>query len=210
LDWRKYAYDWRKYAYDWRKYAHDWRKYAHDWRKYAHGWRKYAHGWRKYAYGGRKYAYGGRKYAHGGRKYAHDWRKYARPVLTHFFVFHILYINVFGRHLVPRNMRNLNFGLILEETAMREKIPKGESALIDYGANIHYRNGKYASVLGLNAGDITSLETKRLDFQTLHGQCATGDQPKTVTASKNAAKSDLKTDITKKYITSRNALPAAA
>jgi hypothetical protein len=71
---------------------------------------------------------------------------------------------------------------------MREKIPKGESALIDYGANIHYHNIEYAEELGLNADDITSLETKRLEFETLHGQCVSRDQSKIVTGLKNAAK----------------------
>jgi hypothetical protein len=73
---------------------------------------------------------------------------------------------------------------------MREKIPNTEQALIDYGANINYRNLEHADELGLNTDDITSLETKRLEFETLHGQCVSHAQSKIVTALKNAAKKD--------------------
>jgi hypothetical protein len=62
--------------------------------------------------------------------------------------------------------------------------------LINFGANIHKQNLKHADELGLNAGDITSLEAKRLEFETLHEQCIGREQSKIVTALKNAAKKD--------------------
>jgi hypothetical protein len=71
---------------------------------------------------------------------------------------------------------------------MEVKIPGTEAGMLAFGANIHRCNGIYAVVLGLKTAEVTGLETKRTDFQTLHDQCANGDQPKTVTEAKNAAK----------------------
>jgi hypothetical protein len=78
---------------------------------------------------------------------------------------------------------------------MRENIPHGEAAMIEYGANIHSRNGKYASVLGLKADEIADLEALRLAFKTLHEQCVNRDQPKSVTQAKNKARDDYKESL---------------
>jgi hypothetical protein len=71
---------------------------------------------------------------------------------------------------------------------MEKRIPTTEAGMLAYGANAYRCNGVYADVLGLKAGEITGLETKRTNFETLHKQCADRNQPKTVTEAKNAAK----------------------
>jgi hypothetical protein len=71
---------------------------------------------------------------------------------------------------------------------MARRIPDEEIGQIEFGANIDRCNGIYADMLGLNAAEVAALETLRVNFETLHQQCADRNQPKTVTAAKNAAK----------------------
>jgi hypothetical protein len=98
----------------------------------------------------------------------------------------IIDINVFGRHFAFQ----VTSITILEEFFMFVRIPRGEDALIGYGANIHRCNIEYAEKLGLDADEINTLQDYFLKFRTLHDQCANNEQPKTVTRQKDEAVAD--------------------